>query len=76
MFIYNDGEAIQEKDLPHIFERFYHTKKQQGVGIGLALSKEIIEKHHGSIQAYNDRNGVVFEILFPRYQMNNKFKVS
>lgn len=76
MFIYNDGEDIQEKDLPHIFERFYHTKKQQGVGIGLALSKEIIEKHHGSIQAYNDRNGVVFEILFPRYQMNNKFKVS
>lgn len=76
MFIYNDGKAIQEKDLPHIFERFYHTKKQQGVGIGLALSKEIIEKHHGSTQAYNDRNGVVFEILFPRYQMNNKFKVS
>lgn len=76
MLIYNDGEAIQEKDLPHTFERSYHTKKQQGVGTGLALSKETIEKHHGSIQAYNDRNGVVSEILFPRYQMNNKFKVS
>ncbi len=76
VFIYNDGEPIHEKDLPHIFERFYHTQKQQGVGIGLALSKEIIEKHHGSIQAYNANDGVVFEILFPRYQMNNKLKLS
>lgn len=74
-FIYNNGEEIKEKDLPHIFERFYHSAKQQGVGIGLALSKEIIEKHHGLVTAYND-NGVVFEITFPLFQMNDKYKVS
>ena len=48
---------------------------KQGVGIGLALSKEIIEKHHGLVIAYND-NGVVFEITFPLFQMNDKYKVS
>lgn len=74
-FIYNNGEEIKEKDLPHLFERFYHSAKQQGVGIGLALSKEIIEKHHGLVIAYND-NGVVFEITFPLFQMNDKYKVS
>lgn len=75
VFIYNDGKEIDEKDLPHIFERFYHTSKQQGVGIGLALAKEIIERHHGSISAYN-QNGVIFELTFPKYQVSQKYKVS
>ncbi|WP_028041828.1 sensor histidine kinase [Candidatus Stoquefichus massiliensis] len=69
--IYNDGPIIDEKDLPHIFERFYHTQHQKGVGIGLALSKEIIERHHGYIDVYND-HGVVFEIMFLKYEMKEK----
>lgn len=69
--IYNNGLAIDEKDLPHIFERFYHTQHQQGVGIGLALSKEIIERHHGYIDVYNE-HGVVFEIMFLKYEMKEK----
>lgn len=75
IFIYNDGKEIEEKDLIHIFERFYHSSKQQGVGIGLSLSKEIIERHHGNIVVYNQR-GVVFELTFPKYQVNEKYKVS
>ncbi|MEG0593379.1 MAG: HAMP domain-containing sensor histidine kinase, partial [Coprobacillus sp.] len=75
VFICNDGKEIDGKDLPHIFERFYHTSKQQGVGIGLALAKEIIERHHGSINAYN-QNGVIFELTFPKYQVSQKYKVS
>lgn len=71
IYIYNNGSEMNEKDLPHIFERFYHTSHQNGVGIGLALSKEIIERHHGYIEAYN-HNGVVFEMMFPKYKMKEK----
>lgn len=73
--IYNDGPEINTNDLPHIFERFYHTDHQKGVGIGLALTKEIIHRHHSEISVYNE-HGVVFEILFPIYLVTEKHQVS
>lgn len=73
--IHNDGPQINAKDLPHIFERFYHTDNQKGVGIGLALTKEIIHRHHGEINAYNE-HGVVYEILFPIYLVTEKHQMS
>lgn len=51
LVIEDDGCGIDAEDLPHVFERFYqgkHTKKDNA-GIGLALSKTIIEKEHGAI---------------------------
>ena len=50
--IKDNGEGIDEKDLPHIFERFYKGKNssKDSVGIGLALAKTIIEKNDGSIK--------------------------
>lgn len=50
--IKDNGEGIDEKDLPHIFERFYKgkTSSKDSVGIGLALVKTIIEKDNGSIK--------------------------
>lgn len=50
--IRDNGEGIDEKDLPHIFERFYKGKNssKDSVGIGLALAKTIIEKDNGSIK--------------------------
>lgn len=75
VIIHNNGEEINSKDLPHIFERFYHTQNQQGVGIGLSLSQEIIQRHHGSIEAYN-QNGVVFEMMLPIYQVTQKYQLS
>ena len=50
--IKDNGEGIDEKDLPHIFERFYKGKNssKDSVGIGLALAKTIIEKDNGSIK--------------------------
>ena len=50
--IKDNGEGIDEKDLPHIFERFYKGKNssKDSVGIGLALAKTIIEKNNGSIK--------------------------
>lgn len=49
--IKDNGEGIDKHDLPHIFERFYKGKNssKDSVGIGLALSKTIIEKDKGSI---------------------------
>lgn len=75
IIIHNNGEDIHPKDLPHIFERFYHTQNQKGVGIGLSLSQEIIQRHHGSIEVYN-KNGVVFEIMLPIYQVTHKYQLS
>ena len=62
--IQDDGDGIAEGDLPHIFERFYMGKSGKS-GIGLALTKEIIHLHKGTIRAYNGDGGAVFEISFP-----------
>ena len=62
--IQDDGDGIAEGDLPHIFDRFYMGKSGKS-GIGLALTKEIIHLHKGTIRAYNGDTGAVFEISFP-----------
>lgn len=58
----DDGDGIDEKDLPHVFERFY-TGKNGSTGIGLALSQELVKLNGGTITAYND-NGAVFAVKF------------
>ena len=62
--IQDDGDGIAEADLPHIFDRFYMGKSGKS-GIGLALTKEIIHLHKGTIRAYNGETGAVFEISIP-----------
>ena len=62
--IQDDGDGIAEADLPHIFDRFYMGKSGKS-GIGLALTKEIIHLHKGTIRAYNGDGGAVFEITLP-----------
>ena len=62
--IQDDGDGIAEADLPHIFERFYMGKSGKS-GMGLALTKEIIHLHKGTIRAYNGDTGAVFEISIP-----------
>ena len=60
------GEGISEKDLPHIFERFYKgdNASPDGVGIGLALSKSIIEEDNGTVSVDSDSNGTRFRIKY------------
>ena len=60
--IADDGNGIDEKDLPHIFQRFYKGKNGN-FGLGLAISKSAIEHMNGTIGAYNN-NGANFEIKF------------
>ncbi|GKH52033.1 hypothetical protein CE91St46_31440 [Eubacteriales bacterium] len=62
--IQDDGDGIAAEDLPHIFDRFYMGKNGKS-GIGLALTKEIIHLHKGTIRAYNGDTGAVFEITLP-----------
>ena len=62
--IQDDGDGIAEEDIPHIFDRFYMGKSGKS-GIGLALTREIIHLHKGTIRAYNGDTGAVFEISIP-----------
>ena len=62
--IQDDGDGIAAEDLPHIFDRFYMGRSGKS-GIGLALAKEIVHLHKGTIRAYNGETGAVFEISIP-----------
>ena len=59
------GSGIAPEHLPHIFDRFYKadpSRAAAGSGLGLSIVKAIVERHGGTITAYND-NGAVFEIV-------------
>ena len=60
------GTGISKKDLPHIFERFYKGKDSDydSIGIGLALSKSIIEKQNGKISVESSDDGTTFTIKY------------
>ena len=67
ILIWDDGEGFAKEDLPHLFERFYRGKNagEGGIGIGLALAKEMIERQNGTIRAKNrPGGGALFEIRF------------
>ena len=59
------GEGLQPHDVEKIFEPFY-TTKNDGMGIGLAVSRSIIESHHGRLWATpNDGPGATFAFSIP-----------
>lgn len=67
ILIWDEGIGFAPEDLPHLFERFYRGQNAggEGIGIGLALSKEIIERQNGTIRARNlPGSGACFEIRF------------
>ena len=62
--IKDNGSGIKIKPIESIFES-YVTNKDNGTGIGLFIAKTIImQKFNGKIEAYNDKDGAVFEIKF------------
>ncbi len=70
--INDTGTGIPADKLPFIFDRFYQadgttSRKYGGVGLGLSISKEIIEMHNGTIWAESDENGSTFNIVLPKH---------
>ena len=69
--IRDEGPGIAAKDVPHIFERLYRgdparANTTSGYGLGLALAREIIQAHNGSIRTYNSpQGGAVFSVQLP-----------
>ncbi|HCF71152.1 MAG TPA: hypothetical protein DER33_06155 [Syntrophomonas sp.] len=68
--VFINGAGIHPEDIHHIFKRFYRSrfsKDKQGVGIGLALSKAIVEKHGGAITVRSELGqGAEFHLIFPK----------
>lgn len=69
--IADTGMGIAEEDQAHIFERFYKVDKSRnrmlgGSGLGLSITKKIIDMHEGSIQVQSKLNeGTLFTVTFP-----------
>jgi len=67
----DSGIGIPEKDIPHIFDRFYQSdfkkeKNSGGIGIGLSLVKEYTELHKGRVRVTSKEGaGSTFELRFP-----------
>lgn len=69
--IIDNGSGIAEDDLPHIFDRFFRSDPARrsdtgGNGLGLAITKKIVEAHQGTIEVDSVLNeGSVFRIFLP-----------
>ncbi len=68
----DNGEGIPEDKMKHIFERFYQAplhmdERNMGTGIGLDLTRSLVELHHGTINVRNndDKKGCQFTITIP-----------
>lgn len=66
----DNGKGISTKDLPHIFERMYqcdHSRSANGNGLGLSITKELVNAHKGTISAASSPGlGTTFTIVLPK----------
>ena len=68
--IWNAGQPIPSEHLAHIFDRFYRPdasrqRSSEGAGLGLAITKSIIEAHGGKISVQSNEKGTTFNVLAP-----------
>ena len=60
------GVGIDEEDLPHIFEPYFSTKEDEGIGLGLFVSASIIHAHNGNIIVESKKGaGTCFKVTLP-----------
>ena len=75
----DNGPGVAENQLPHIFTAFYRadsSANKPGTGLGLALTKHIMDRHHGRIYAENlQPNGLIMHFVLPKYTLSkNKIR--
>lgn len=69
--VINSGKGIPEKDLPHIFDRFYRVDtsrtggEKKGYGLGLSLAKKIVQLHGGELSVSSGSDMTTFRVLLP-----------
>ena len=66
--ITNSGSHIEEADKERLFERFFQSDvldAKMGSGVGLSLTRMLVELHHGTIMAANTADGVCFTVVMP-----------
>ncbi|MED5020825.1 HAMP domain-containing sensor histidine kinase [Paenibacillus chibensis] len=73
--VINFGPSIDPKDLPHIFDMLYtgdesRTHTTDSTGIGLFITKNIVEQHDGTVTAQSDPERTVFEVRLPLLNIN------
>ena len=70
--IEDNGGGVAPDELTKLFQRFYRAEHQRrsGSGIGLAIVKEIIHRHHGNITAENGEHGLKMSISMPMLDRN------
>lgn len=69
--VIDQGIGISQKDLPHIFDRFYRAdnartkNSSSGYGLGLSIAQKIVDQHHASISVNSSpKNGSIFSVTF------------
>lgn len=72
----DNGGGVPASELPHLFERFYKAKNASpdSTGLGLAITKEIVSKHHGTVTAENAGEGLRLTLCFPKIDANIKIE--
>jgi signal transduction histidine kinase len=64
--VQDNGVGIAEKEKERIFQPFWSTKGQRGTGLGLAVTRKIVEEHNGTIEVISKvGQGTTFRILLP-----------
>ena len=73
--IADNGSGIDSSALPHIFEPLFTTKESAGTGLGLWVSKQLVEKHHGAIRFRSstkpERRGTTFVVELPAVSVDS-----
>jgi signal transduction histidine kinase len=71
--VQDHGIGIDKENVPRIFDRFYHLDRSgeelyEGIGLGLAITRQVIEQHHGSLEVASDPGkGSTFTITLKKW---------